>query len=168
MWKTLSVKNHSQCDNVYEPRATSMAFTDASSNTTQKQKNMNQQTIQQWGPRRTKLARKRGSANDLRQWPSCRLWQKKNELLRLEAARTALEKQLEEDLEKAWLMSFFSDVFKVLVLCMCLILLNLISWNCRKSFFHSSRVLLARLKFLLAARFQNLATSRLGSSWLEE
>ena len=42
------------------------------------QKKMNQLTIQKWGPRRNELARKRGSANDLRQWPSCRLWQKKN------------------------------------------------------------------------------------------
>ena len=33
------------------------------------------------------------------------------ELLRLQAARTALEKQLEEDLKKAWLMSFFFGCF---------------------------------------------------------
>ena len=38
---------------------------------------MIQQTIQKWGPRRNELARKRGNANDLRQWPRCRLWQKK-------------------------------------------------------------------------------------------
>ena len=47
---------------------------------TKNKKNMNQQTIQKWGPRRNELARKRGNTNDLRQWPSCRLWQKKNQM----------------------------------------------------------------------------------------